>query len=152
MPDSVVDKTKHVVDDFGRSRSHDASKTAYDLCKVMAQSCLLINGGAATAVIALLAKQDAPPVLFAYVPYALCLYALGVALSTVTIYCIMMMADHWNYFWYYASYLNDQTSAAEMEEIADRWQKRMVSGFQATIVMFVIGCVVVAIGMSKVPH
>jgi hypothetical protein len=139
-------------DTFGHARSHEASKAAYDLCKVMAQSCLLINGGAATAVIALLAKEDVPPVLFTYIPYALALYALGVALSAVTIYCIMMMADHWNYFWYNTSYLGDHTAAAEYEEIANRWQARMNSGFQATIAMFVIGSIIVAIGLSHVPH
>jgi hypothetical protein len=72
------------VDQFGLSRSHDASKAAYDLCKVMAQSCLLINGGAATAVLALLETERPSSVLCDFVPYARACYAIGAALSAMT--------------------------------------------------------------------
>ena len=66
-----------IVDEFGRSRSHEASKIAYDLCKTTAQSCLLINGGAATAVLALLAKEHVDTAILRNVPWALGGYALG---------------------------------------------------------------------------
>jgi hypothetical protein len=65
-----------IVDEFGRARSHEASKIAYDLCKTTAQSCLLINGGAATAVLALLAKEHVDSTILRYVPYALGGYAV----------------------------------------------------------------------------
>jgi hypothetical protein len=51
-------------DKFASDRSHKASEIAYDLCKVTAQSCLLINGGAATAVITYLAKDNIDRALF----------------------------------------------------------------------------------------
>jgi hypothetical protein len=94
------------------------------MCKTTAQSCLLINGGAATAVLALLAKDHVDSAIIKNVPYALGGYALGVALSAVMLFCIMMMADYWNYFWYHASYVENDEGAEGAEKIANRWQCR----------------------------
>jgi hypothetical protein len=57
--------------EFASSRSHEASKTSYDLCKSIAQACMLINGGAATAVVALLAKDKVDAALLTYIPLGL---------------------------------------------------------------------------------
>ena len=54
-----------------RDSRYEASKIAYDLSKTTAQSCLLINGGAATAVLALLAKDHVDAAIVRYVPWAL---------------------------------------------------------------------------------
>jgi hypothetical protein len=72
-------------DEFAELRSHDASKISYDFQKVTAQSCLLINGGAATAVLALLAKDKVDPSLLKTVPWCLALYATGVAASPAAV-------------------------------------------------------------------
>jgi hypothetical protein len=92
-----------IVDEFGRQRSHEASKIAYDMCKTTAQSCLLINGGAATAVLALLAKDHVDAAIIKNVPWALGGYAVGIALSAIMLFCIMMMADYWNYSWFHST-------------------------------------------------
>jgi hypothetical protein len=54
-------------DEFAYARSHEASKFAYETCKTIAQSCLIINGGAATAVIALLSKDRVDQALLTWV-------------------------------------------------------------------------------------
>jgi hypothetical protein len=92
-----------IVDEFGRQRSHEASKIAYDMYKTTAQSCLVINGGAAAAVLALLAKDHVDAAIIKNVPWALGGYAVGIALSAVMLFCIMMMADYWNYSWFHST-------------------------------------------------
>jgi hypothetical protein len=56
-------------DAFAYARSHEASKFAYETCKVIAQSCLLINGGAATAVVAMLSKDKVDQAALTWVPW-----------------------------------------------------------------------------------
>jgi hypothetical protein len=77
---------------------HEASKISYDFGKAAAQAGLIINGGAATAVIALLAKDKVDPVIFKIVPWCLAIYAIGVTASAIMMYCAMMYADRWNFY------------------------------------------------------
>jgi hypothetical protein len=81
-------------DEFAETRSHEAVKTSYDFSKAAAQAGLIINGGAATAVIALLAKDKVEPIIFKIVPWCLTIYAIGVAASAIMMYCAMMHADN----------------------------------------------------------
>jgi hypothetical protein len=137
-------------EEFAQSRSIEDSKAAYDLCKTIAQYCLLINGGAATAVVALLAKDKPDQSLLIFVPWGLAGYALGVVVSAFMLYCVMMMADGWNDHWYYLSYELDQVKADDAETSANKWQKRMNNTFGFAIACFAISCGVVAYGMAKV--
>jgi hypothetical protein len=68
------------------------------------------------------------------------------------VFPIMMMADNWNFFWYAASYLEDENKAEEYVETANRWQSRMSSGFQASMGFFVLGRVCVAFAVTKILH
>lgn len=136
--------------DFASARSHEASKASYDLCKTIAQACLLINGGAATAVIALLAKDRVDIALLTYIPWGLAAYAAGVVVSAFMLYCVMMTADNWNYFWYHSSYDVDTQLAAASEKLGRSWHKWMNNTFGFAIGCFFIGSIVVAVGMSRV--
>lgn len=136
--------------EFASYRSHQASNLAYDLCKAIAQSCLLINGGAATAVIALLSKDKVDQALLTFIPWALGGYALGVAVSAYMLFCVMMSADHWNEFWYFLSYEVDERKAEREDNLGKKWQKRMNAGFLVAIFCFAFSCMVVAVGMSRV--
>src|SRR5882757_1195652 len=98
-------------DQFAEERSHEAVKISYDFGKAAAQAGLIINGGAATAVIALLAKDKVDPIVFKTVPWCLTIYAIGVTASAVMMYCSMMHADNWNYYWYHLAYTTDKPSA-----------------------------------------
>jgi hypothetical protein len=138
-----------IVDEFGRSRSHEASKIAYDLCKTTAQSCILINGGAATAVLALLAKERVDTAILRNVPWALGGYALGVALSAIMMFCIMMMADNWNYYWYNWSYLGEYEDARTVEKHANYWQWAFYVLFAITIVLFLATSVFVGAAVME---
>ena len=136
--------------EFATARSHEASKASYDLCKTIAQACLLINGGAATAVIALLAKDRVDVALLTYIPWGLGAYAAGVVVSAFMLYCVMMTAENWNYFWYHSSYDIDDRQAVLSEKLGRSWQKWMNNTFGFAIGCFFIGSAVVAFGMSRV--
>jgi hypothetical protein len=136
-------------DDFAYARSHEASKFAYETCKVIAQSCLLINGGAATAVVALLSKEKVDQSLLTWVPLGLGAYALGVVCSAVMLFCVMMMADNWNYAWYWWSYGNGHETGDECETKAGHWHKGVYTFFAAPIICFTLGCGFVAYGLAK---
>jgi hypothetical protein len=142
--DVVIPEAESAEDKFAAERSHKASALAYDLCRVTAQACLLINGGAATAVLALLAKDKVDPALFRTVPWCLVLYALGVTVSAAMMFCTMMMADHWNYFWYNIAYARDREAAEANEVTADRRHKGVYAFFGAAILCFIISSSILA--------
>jgi hypothetical protein len=128
--DTATDDREDV---FAYARSNEASKFAYESCKVIAQSCLLINGGAATAVVALLSKDKVDQSILTWVPYGLGAYALGVVFSAVMLFCVMMMADQWNYAWYWWSYGDDEELAEQSETSAHHWHKGVYTFFVAPI-------------------
>ncbi len=63
-PEAEKEWVESELDELAEERSLEASEIAYDFGKATAQAGLIINGGAATAVIALLAKDKGdPPVI-----------------------------------------------------------------------------------------
>jgi hypothetical protein len=136
-------------DDFAEARSHEAVKISYDFGKAAAQAGLIINGGAATAVIALLAKDKVDPIIFATVPWCLSIYAIGVAASAIMMYCAMMHADRWNFYWYHLAYTADTASAIRSESKANYWQSKIRVSFVLAMSSFLIASIVLAVAMAK---
>ena len=66
-------------------------------------------------------------------------YALGVVFSAVMLFCVMMMADNWNYFWYWSSYGGDPEVAESSEANAGWWHKGVYTFFVVPIVCFALG-------------
>jgi hypothetical protein len=143
-----IEPEEEELDQFAVARSHEASKFAYDSCKVIAQSCLLINGGAATAVIALLSKDRVDQSLITWVPWGLAGYGLGVVFSAVMLFCVMMMADNWNYAWYWRSHGGDEELGEKCEIAAGWWQKGVFMFFIAPIICFTMGSGIIAYGLA----
>lgn len=65
----------------------------------MAQAAMLINGAAATALIALLSKDKIDPHLFEAIPGSLWLYALGALLSWAGMFMMTECLDLFNKHW-----------------------------------------------------
>lgn len=131
-------------DSFAEVRSHEAAKIAYDLCKTIAQSCLLINGGAATAVLALMSSENVSPALLEAIPKALGGYAVGVTVSAVMMFCVMMMADYWNYTWFNVAYTGNEEAADEYEATAWYWHKAVYTTFVLSAGSFIIASMILA--------
>ena len=68
-----------------RDRARDDAQTSNDFGRAAAQACILINGGAATAVLAYFHPVGATPSVAHYVvPAALFIYAFGVFLGALS--------------------------------------------------------------------
>jgi hypothetical protein len=63
--------------EFTRQRVHDDFNASNEAARAAAQAAILINGGAATALLAFLSKATPPPFLVRAARVSLGLYALG---------------------------------------------------------------------------
>jgi hypothetical protein len=138
---------KPEVDQFAYDRSHKASESAYDLGKATGQACLLINGGAATAVLALLAKEKIDPFLVKSIAFCLTSYVTGMVLGSLLLYSAMMRAESWNYFWYFWSYLEEYDEANKSKASARFWEKMISGCYYFSMLMFMIGSSIVGFAL-----
>jgi len=65
----------------------------------MAQYALLINGAAASAIIAYLSKEHINPEVLAFAPVSLILYAAGVVASVLGMFCMTESLDYYSASW-----------------------------------------------------
>jgi hypothetical protein len=127
---------------FAIARSHKAAEIAYDLAKSISQTCLVINGGAATAILTFLAKENVAPALYKSITWCLGLYGLGVFASALAMFFIMQTADWWNYFWYWTVYPREADDDTDYQEVADRWHFGFYWAFSVAM-----GCFLIASGI-----
>jgi hypothetical protein len=75
-------------------------RMVHEAARASAQAAILINGGAATAVLAYLAKETATPVnMVSAASLSLKLYAAGVFLGTLSMWCSGQAAARFAYMW-----------------------------------------------------
>jgi hypothetical protein len=84
---------------FAVARSNNAAKAANENSRPMAQYALLINGAAASAVIAYLSKDRIDPTVLGIVPRALMLYAVGCVCGALAMFFMTESLDYWNGYW-----------------------------------------------------
>jgi hypothetical protein len=91
----MVDKN-----DLALARANADFAAANENARAAAQAAILISGGAATAILAYLAKEAAtPPTLSAFAPMALLIYAAGVALAALGLRLTSNSIAQWGYYW-----------------------------------------------------
>jgi hypothetical protein len=91
----MVDKN-----DLALARANADFATANENSRASAQAAILISGGAATAILAYLAKEAAsPPTLLALAPIALLIYAAGVSLAALGLRFTSSSIAQWGYYW-----------------------------------------------------
>jgi hypothetical protein len=148
MPESA--RTKDLRQ-FALTRSSNAAIAANDNSRPMAQYALVINGAAASAVIAFLTKDKIDPVIFRAIPWTLAFYALGVATSALTMYFMTESLDLWNYFWELIARGKPQAEIDAQEELADRWWNYVRILFFISIGWFVLGSGTLALAIVRMP-
>lgn len=84
---------------FATERSNNAAKAANENSRPMAQYALLINGAAASAVIAFLSREHIDPGVYRSIPIALFSYAFGVIAGAIAMFCMTESLDYWNAYW-----------------------------------------------------
>jgi hypothetical protein len=133
--------------DFEIERSNQAAKAANDNSRLMAQSALLINGGAATAIIALLTKEKVDPNILKAVPWALGFYTLGVVFGSCTLYYMTECLDRWNEFWEFYARQGNKDDRDRAERVAECTWHKVQRFFVASIISFAVGSACMAVGL-----
>jgi MFS family permease len=134
---------------FAVERSHRASHTSNEHSRATAQTSVLINGGAATAMIAFLAKEGIDPGLSRAVPLSLGLYAAGVLFGALMFYFATETMDRWNLYWE-ARANNQRGEVEKFETSAGRWWWGFRVSFVLSVLAFVAASVILALALNKV--
>lgn len=117
---------------FAIERSHRASQTSNDHSRATAQACVLINGGAAIAMIAFLSKEGIDPRLLYAVPFSLLFYASGVFFGALMMYFATEAMDQWNMYWL-ARVDRDAQGANRYDRRARYWWRGYRCSFSLSI-------------------
>ena len=129
------------LDPFAVERSHRASQVANEHSRATAQACILINGGAATAAIAFLAKDNINPALLSSVPRCIAGYAVGVLFGSLMMFCMTQTMEQWSSYWYFNSHGASNVKAASASKWAKRWWVGYNCCFALTSLCFVISSI-----------
>lgn len=148
MPDSARTKALR---EFALTRSCNAAIAANENSRPMAQAALLINGAAATAVIAFLTKEKIEPVILHAIPWTLMLYAIGVISSSIAMYFMTEALDYWNVFWEKIGRGEPRGEINEQERVALLWWRPVPILFFISIGFFVLGSATLACALLRYP-
>ena len=112
--------------------------------RATAQASIPINGGAATAVLAFLAKGTLPQSVFQTAAACLGVYALGVAAGACMMYCTVRSLDYYSLRWRLDAHPEEGADAKRNRRLGERWWKGMKRCFYASMAAFIISSVTLA--------
>lgn len=136
---------------FAVERSHRDAVSSNETARATAQATILINGGAATAVLAFLAKGDLPPTLVSIAAVCLALYAAGVVVGACMMYCTVRSLDYYALRWRLEAHPEEGAEARRNRELGESWWKMMKRCFYASIAFFAIASVILACDLAMNP-
>jgi hypothetical protein len=84
---------------FAVDRSQKDAESSTATARSTAQAAILINGGAATAVLAFLAKEKLDPLVLKIASICLAGYALGVVVGACMMFCSVRSLEHYSSRW-----------------------------------------------------
>jgi hypothetical protein len=125
--------------EFAIARSCNAAIAANENSRPMAQAALLINGAAASAVIAFLTREKIDPIIFHAVPWSLSFYAVGVVASALAMFFMTESLDLWNEYWAMVLREESESEISAQERAANIWWNLVRVFFGAAVVCFVLG-------------
>jgi hypothetical protein len=85
--------------DFAEERSHRDAVVSSETARATAQAAILINGGAATAILAYLAKDGLEPFVLHRVSWCILGYGLGVVFAACMMFSTIRSLDYYNVRW-----------------------------------------------------
>src|SRR5438270_104645 len=94
-----ADQMKTVWRKFAAKRSHQDAQQSNENWRLAAQASTLINGGAATALLALFSKESVPLKVMQFASGSLVFFGFGVLASAYVLYCMKHALKHWNQSW-----------------------------------------------------
>jgi hypothetical protein len=130
-------------------RSLELSKTSNEHSRAASQACILINGGAATAVIAYLSKDKLDPSVIPYVTWSLSGYCLGVLFAALMLFCATHALDYFSQYWLRRA---DEVEFESYLTTGYRWWYSYHSCTILTFFFFALGSFWFARGLNLVPQ
>jgi hypothetical protein len=143
------------VDESPRQKLAQAARqtdiqAANETARAATQAAILINGGAATAILAFLSNYltktpAAPPGILSAAAVSLLGYALGVGFAAWSMWCSSQAAAQFGLRW---EALLDGNAAGEAAYLAagNSWLGRHRNSFGLSIVLFLLSSLVIAFG------
>lgn len=150
MEQQGLDKT-NALREFAIRRSVNAAVQANENSRPMAQAALLINGAAASAIIAFLTKDRIDSTLFEAIPWALTAYAIGVVSAAVAMYFMSEALDYWNCYWELIARDAEKKEVEEQEKAALRSWVPVRIAFSLAIFCFLAGSGILACALWRMP-
>lgn len=140
--------------EFAAERSNQDAEQSNDNSRAAAQAAILINGGAASAVLAFLSasisKDKFDIGILSYAAIALGVYALGVAFAALMILCMNHALKHWNKSWQQVMKAPENEVSGTIEhKQAQPWYFAANGTFAASVCAFLIASAVLAFGFYK---
>jgi hypothetical protein len=139
-----VEEAKPAVDTFAAERSHKDSTVANETARASAQAAILINGGAATAVLAFMGKDTLDPGLLRMVSGCLAIYAVGVFFGALTLFSMMNAVNWWNMSWEAVARGYGEVEQKSADRVANSWMRGAHGCFLAAMLCFVFSSLLIA--------
>jgi hypothetical protein len=137
-------------DEFATSRSHQDAQITNEHARAAARSAILINGGAATAILAFISKEGTMARVLDIAAISLGLYATGVFFGAMTILALASTANHWNSYWEECAQKNpDPSRTIVSERKAVRWQRIGTGFFVIALACFLVASVAFATAVYR---
>jgi len=129
---------------FASERSQQDARMAGENSRATAQVAIIINGGAATAVLAFLAKDKLDPNLLRVAAASLSGYVLGVFAGSAMMYCLFGALRRWSFVWRLRAEGRNHDVARKK---AFRWEKLMALCFLVSTLSFLFSSAVIAFAL-----
>jgi hypothetical protein len=150
--DSMKDATdaeKIAFRKFAMERSHKDAEISDESWRASGQALILINGGAATAIIALISKDGWKSQLW-LIALGLGSYGLGVLFGSLMVLSLMKSLDWWGFIWRKIAFPKSfGIESGIARKYADWWLGLANWSFLLSILGFVSGSLAVAIAFWK---
>jgi hypothetical protein len=130
-------------------RAHKDMQTSGETARAAAQAAVLINGGAATAILAYLSKDaHTPSTVLHAAAITLAAYAIGVAWGAWSMWCSSQASAEWGYRW--ESVLDhDPVGEQQFRTSAEGWLFRHRGSMGLSILLFIGSSCWIALAFFK---
>jgi hypothetical protein len=135
------DRARHA---FAVERSQVDAESSNATARTTAQASILINGGAATAVLAFLAKEPLPQSLIHVSAVCLALYSVGVLAGTCMMYCTVRSLDYYSLRWRLEAHPEPGADAKRNRTLGEKWWRSMKRCFYMSMATFIFSSVILA--------
>jgi hypothetical protein len=132
---------------FAVERSHRDAASSNETARSTAQAVILINGGAATAVLAFLAKGDLPGSVLHTAAFCLALYAVGVLAGACMMFCTVRSLDYYALRWRLEANPEQGADATKSRALGQQWWKYMKRCFYVSAAAFIMSSLALAVAL-----